>query len=254
MNANSEFCFCTLALGAKYRSFTQQLAQDLENFCPGTLLLVFTDKPEDFGENKNIVAYRYYQQGILFCYHDRRLVIAKALSKFPLAIHIDADTRVKQPINDVRFFPGIIGRKENLIEHLERHSPERIPAIKKVAYKLEIPLESVSYVGESLFVVGTDSGKEEEFVKYWGLIGRYLELQGIHGGDGNAIGLAAKKVEWEIDSNTWINLRASTSHLDAAFKPSPETWWQKYQRKLGYHYRLNAARLSALQNFDFYYR
>jgi hypothetical protein len=39
------FCFCTLALGKKYRLLAQQLAKDLEENSPGTSIVIYTDGP-----------------------------------------------------------------------------------------------------------------------------------------------------------------------------------------------------------------
>ncbi|NEO96447.1 MAG: hypothetical protein F6K56_42515 [Moorea sp. SIO3G5] len=33
-------------------------------------------------------------------------------------------------------------------------------------------------MGESLFFVSRDGGKEKEFIKQWGMIGRYFEMRG----------------------------------------------------------------------------
>ncbi len=254
IDKNKDFCFCTLALGAKYRNLTKQLASNLETHSPGAALVILTDEPSDFNSNNNILAYKYRQQGILMCFHDRRLVIEKALTQFRTAIHIDADTKIVDNIPDIDWFPGIIGRTENLLQHIENFSPERLKAIKNIASKLEIPLENANYVGESLYMVGKDEGREKEFVKYWGLIGRYLELQGIHGGDGNAIGLAAAKVGWTVKSDGWLKLKKVAKHLDASYEPTPETKLDNLKRRLGYHYRLNRARLMALKDFNFYYQ
>lgn len=253
MIQSSKFCFCTLALGGKYRKLTKQLAGDLEKYSPGTLLVVYTDEPSELSNVSNILAYKYRQQGILNCYHDRRAVIEKALTKLQVTIHIDADTRIVDHLPDIEYFPGIIGRTENLLEHITKYTPERLKAVESVASKLEIALDKVNYVGESLYVVGKDRGKEKEFVKYWGLIGRYLELHGIHGGDGNAIGLAAAKVGWTVKNDGWKQLQKLTTHLDASYENTPEVWSKKLNRKFAFHYRLNLARITALKNFNFFY-
>ncbi|BAZ48137.1 hypothetical protein NIES4103_07420 [Nostoc sp. NIES-4103] len=252
--AQKNFCFCTLALGKKYRLLAQQLAKDLEKNAPGTFLVIYTDEPKDFSKQSNTIAEKYRQIGILFCYHDKRFVLEKALSEFPVAIQIDADTRILKNVPDVIPFAGIVGRQENLVEHVKKYNPERLKAVKKVASKLNLPLENAPYVGESLYFVGRDNGKEKEFIKYWGMIGRYLELQGIHSGDGIAIGLAAAKVGWTINSENWETFRKISQHLDASHESKTDNWLNAWQRRLSYHYRLNLARLMALKNFEFYYR
>lgn len=253
---HKNFCFCTLALRPKYRLLTQQLASDLEKYSPGTSLLAFTDEPNDFSNNLNVLAFKHNQQGILHCYNDKSLIMEIALSKFNTAIYIDADTRILSPLpDDLNWNPGItVGHCENLIDHVTKYTPERLEHIQKVASNLHIPLESTSYLGESLFIVTRDGGNEIEYFKYWTMIGRYLELNGIHSGEGNAMGLAAKKVGWTISKDGWQEIRSATQHLDASHINKQQTSWDKWKRRLGYHYRLNKARLIALQDFDFYYR
>ncbi|MDJ0732744.1 MAG: hypothetical protein QNJ47_01445 [Nostocaceae cyanobacterium] len=248
-------CFCTLALRKKYRLLTQNLAQDLEKYAPGKQLLIYTDSPQDFVNYPNVLAFQYSQKGILHCYHDKRFVMAEALSKFDAAIYIDADTRIISQIpHNINFQPGItVGHTENLVEHVSKYTPERLETLNKVASKLNLSLETVTYMGESLFVIAKDEGRETEFFKYWGIISNYLELKGIHAGAGNAMGLAATKVGWIIKKDGWQTIRKVTQHLDAASISTQQTFWDKWQRRIGYHYRLNKARIMALKDFNFYY-
>ena len=41
-----EVCFCTLALGKRYRSHAFLLAEDIEKHSPGIYLIVLTDKQQ----------------------------------------------------------------------------------------------------------------------------------------------------------------------------------------------------------------
>ncbi|WP_414551254.1 hypothetical protein [Anabaena sp. CCY 0017] len=250
-----DFCFCTLALRNKYRLLAQQLASDLEKYAPGTTLLVLTDEPSCFKENYNVLAFKHRQQGILHCYNDKSILMETALSKFPAAIHIDADTRILAPIPDnLQWKPGItVGHYENLVEHVNRYTPERLQPLQKVASHFNIDLETVTYVGESLFMIARDNGREVDYLKSWAMIGRYLELRGIHSGEGNAMGIAATKVGWTISQDNWQEIKNVIHHIDASYSNKPKTLWEKWQRKIGYHYRLNLARLMALKNAKFYY-
>ncbi len=247
-------CFCTLALGDRYRHLAKGLAESLERHAPGIPLVVYTEKPKYFNNLKNVLAFKHYQQGILHCYHDKRLVIEKALSEFDAVICIDADTEIIADLPNQAWSPGITARQEKLLEHLQKNSQQRLAILEKVAAKLAVPLEDTSYIGESLFIVARDNGKEQKFLRLWGEIGGYFELQGIHSGEGNAMGLAAAKVGWTVQSEGWNNLRALTQHLDASHQRPPRTAWQQLQYRLLYHYRLNRARLDTLRNFSFYYR
>ncbi|MEA5513549.1 hypothetical protein [Nodularia sp. UHCC 0506] len=254
-HAQRDFCFCTLALRHKYRLLAQQMATDLEKYSPGATLLVLTDEPSCFQENSNVLAFKHRQQGILHCYHDKSILMEIALSQFPVAIHIDADTRILAPIpNNLQWKPGItVGHFENLVEHVKQYTPERLQPLQKVASHFNIDLATVTYVGESLFVIARDNGKEIDYLKSWAMIGRYLELRGIHAGAGNAMGIAATKVGWKIFQDGWQELKVVMHHTDASYGNKQMTLWEKWERRLGYHYRLNLARVMALKNAKFYY-
>ncbi|HEY9651561.1 MAG TPA: hypothetical protein V6C95_12910 [Coleofasciculaceae cyanobacterium] len=250
-----DFGFCTLALRPKYRLLAKQLAQDLETYSPGTVLVIGTDEPQDFEACSNVWAFQLHQRGIFHCYHDKRFVIQEALLKCRSAIMIDADTRIAQEVpSHIQWSPGITGRNQNIREHITKYTPERLEIIEKVANKLSVQLDDARWIGESLFVVSQDNGKEIEFINIWGKIGDYLELKGIHAGSGNAIGLAAAKVGWTIHEDQWQTLRNVTQHLDASYEKKAKPFVESWQRRLGYHYRLNLARLKALKEFNFYYR
>ncbi len=249
------FCFCTLALPPKYRLLAQRLAEDLAQYSPETLLVVGTDEPIDFKDKNNVIAFKHRQEGILHCYNDKRFVLEKALSKCRTAIIIDADTRiVKKVPNTIDWMPGITATSENLIQHVTKYTPERLVHLQALAQKLSLSLENVSWVGESLLIISRDGGKEKEFLKQWGEIGNYLELNGIHSGEGNAIGLAATKIGWNVNLSYWEKIKAVTQHLDASDEKTSTTVWRNWQRRILYHYRLNRMRLKALKNFNFYYR
>ncbi|HIK08505.1 MAG TPA: hypothetical protein IGS40_28195 [Trichormus sp. M33_DOE_039] len=250
-----DYCFCTLALRKKYRLLTQQLATDLAQYAPGTSFVVLTDQPADFKDYANVLAFKHQQRGILHCYHDKSLVMELALAKFNAAIYIDADTSILSSFpENLNWKPGITaGHCENLVAHVTRYTPERLPHIRKVAENLNIQLEDSPYIGESLFIIARDKGKEIEYLQYWAKIGRYLELRGIHAGSGNAMGLAAAKVGWSVSKEGWSEVRNATQHLDASYT-NKQTFWDLWKRKFGYHYRLNKARLTALTEFNFYYK
>ncbi|MEQ9371896.1 MAG: hypothetical protein RIG63_23110 [Coleofasciculus chthonoplastes F3-SA18-01] len=252
---NNNFCFCTLALGKKYRLLAKQLSQDLEKHSPGTFLVVGTEKPNFFQSSANVYAFPFKQKGILHCYHDKRFVLEKALSQYPTAIAIDADTRIIDKVpTHIEWMPGFTGCSRNIIEHVQRRNPERLPTLEILANKLNLSLDNVSWVGESLMIVSKDNGKETDFFQQWGKIGDYLELQGIHAGSGNAIGLAAAKIGWTVHAQGWDELRNVTKHLDAAYQKKSVSLWDNLERRLGYHYRLNISRVKALKDFDFYYK
>lgn len=256
MNQSSKnFCFCTIALGAPYRAMASELANDLEKYSPGAKFYIYTDKPLDFKEHQNVVAFKHNQVGIQRCSNDRRLLIEKVLVDFPTAIHIDADTKILAPLPaEIDCPPGITGKNQELMTHIKKNRPHHLKTFEKVASKLDIPLEKTKWIGESLYIITRDNGKEKEFFKTWQLLATYVELKGMHGGDGNLMGLAAAKVGLSINKNKcWETMKENTKHLDASYYVKRSSW-ENFQRRLAYHYRLNKSRIEALKDFDFYYR
>ncbi|GBE92303.1 hypothetical protein [Nostoc cycadae] len=253
---SQDFCFCILAFRAKYRNLAKELAETLDKHSPGTTLVIGTDQPQEFQNYSNVFAFKLQQTGILHCYHDKRFVIQAALKKFPTVIQIDADTKIIADISpEIRYLEGLAaGHIENIVEHAQKYNPERLIYLQKIADKLDLSLENVSYVGESLFAVTADSKKSEEFIKYWDFIARYLEIHGIHSGEGNAIGMAAAKAGLKVYNPSWLGkINSVRQHLDASDRKSQRTQWDLLQRKLAYHYRLNKARIISLKDFDFFY-
>jgi hypothetical protein len=234
----------------------KELARDLDKYGSGIYLIIGTDRPDEFKDIANILAFKFQQQGILHCYNDKRFVLEKALAQFQTAIYTDADTRIVAHIpNNLNYSPGIDGCYRNLVAHVSKYRPQNLEMIENVATKLGIPLHDVNWIGESLFIVTKGEDKEKEFLKIWGLLASYLELKGMHSGEGSIMGLAASKVGWKVRrSDTWETINQIRKHLDASDRPKKLTFEDKLKRRLGYHYRLNKLRLIALTNFNFYYR
>lgn len=253
---NQNFCFCTLAFKAKYRILAKELAENIKEYSPETTLVIGTDQPKEFQNFPSVFAFKLQQKGILHCYHDKRFVIQEALKKFSTVIQIDADTRIVGNLpQQIPHVEGLAaGHIENIVEHAQKYNPERLIYLRKVADKLDLSLEDVSYIGESLFAVTADSKKSVEFIKHWDAIGRYLEIHGIHAGEGNAIGLAAAKAGLKVYNPSWLeSINSVRKHLDASDRKFKRTQWDMLQRKFAYHYRLNKARIISLKDFNFFY-
>ena len=252
-----DFCFCTLALGHRYRQMAIKLAEDLVQYAPQTQLIIYTDSPQDFSSKINVVAFRHTQQSTLRCVNDKRFLLQKALSLYPEVIFVDADTRIIDHIPEqTEWPPGITACHRNLVEHLHRRAPKSLNFLKEIAFKLGIEKdtwEQVQWVGESIYIITRDRGKEREFLETWGVIVNYLELNNLHLNDGNIMGIAAAKVGWTINKQGWPELNQIRKHLDASYNKPPMSLWQICQEKVGYYYRLNRLRLIALKNFKFYY-
>lgn len=288
-----EFCFCTLALGKRYRSHALVLAQDIEKHSPGTKLVILTDKPQEFSNFSHLLAFPHQQQSI-GCYHDKRFVIAQALLLFNTCIFVDVDIRILDKVApNLKYLPGVTVRScTSIVKHNEAyigsvndlHKPKRIrdlEIVKKPAQKLDLNLEDniTQFVMEMLFVVRRHDGREIEFVKHWETIALYCELNGFYDAEGYAIGLAAAKaglsVRWDamdgiVYFKDWIErqkIKKGQANPDEtliyfqqheAIEYRKNSIFQKLVRKLdkfiGYYYRSLCLRLAALSNFNFYYR
>ena len=250
----NNFCFCTLAFSHPYRMMAKALANDLEKYAPGVKIVIGNDRPQDFKDCKNVISYYQKQQGILHCYNDKRFAIAYALSLFDIAIFMDADTRIEKKLpTEITNFIGVQGVYKNLIEHTHKNRPDRLEIVKKLAHKLDIDLSEVSYFGEALLMISNQDNQGQKFLENWGKIGKYLELNGVHSGEGITIGLAAFQVGWQpLKTDEWEKLNHIARHIDASLTVHKNSW-QQFQRRLAYHYRLNKERLLALKDYDFYY-
>ncbi|MGE5659013.1 MAG: hypothetical protein ACM37W_20660 [Actinomycetota bacterium] len=270
MPTPQDFCFCTLALQKQFRRLAQNLARDIEKYSPGTSFVILSDDPQDFRNYPNVLAFKHHQQGILKCYNDRQFVLKKALSLFPVAIHIDADTKLTDYVpDDIEWQPGITtGEFKAILNHGKN---SRTPALqqmfKELAAKLGVSIEEVNHIEEGLYIITRDGGREIDFLRQWEKIGRYIEMKGSHDGDGNAMGLAVAKVGWTVKTEGWERLNQVrhhsyiTSHRHSSLEANKplsltqkiSSFWDLQKRRIGYHYRLNKARIIALKDFDFYY-
>lgn len=115
---NQTFCFCSLALGERYREHALLLAQDIAEYSPRTFLVILSDKPQEFSKYPHILAFKHQQQSI-GCYHDQRFVIAKALSLFETCVFLDADIRILDKVSpNIKWLPGITARScASVIQH-----------------------------------------------------------------------------------------------------------------------------------------
>jgi hypothetical protein len=258
--SNNHFCFCGLAIGKKYRDFAINAAKDLQKYHPNIQYIILTDKAKDFEHVNNITAIQHSQDSIMFPYHDRRLVIERALEIYDITIQIDTDIRLKKALllpPEILGLQGITGTINNLKNHIEKYQPENLYYYQKVAEKLDIDFDNSPYVGEFVFAVSRYQGLEKEFIQEWGRIGRYLELHKIHGADGPAIGLAIMKVGLPFIATDWSSLieHEYTEHLKFSSGKTPlqKSKLEQLKFRIGYHYRLNKAKLNALKDFKFFY-
>ncbi len=257
-------CFSVLAFKSQYQRFAKSLAADLARFAPGVFLVVGTENPKAFSECSNVIAFKLKKTGILHCYNDKRFVIKKALQQFRTVIQIDADTKITASLpQNIDQSPGIAGSYlANMVEHSQRYNPRRLCHLNKLASKLGQEPNDITFVGEALFAITAEGAQAKEFIRQWDLMARYLEIKGLHSGEGNIIGLAAAKAGLEITAPAWVaDIKTASEHLDASRGRQPIDINQlknfsqsKFVRSLNYHYRLNRTKFFALRDFDFYYR
>lgn len=288
-----EVCFCSLALGERYRSHALLLAQDIEKNLPGIYLLILTDKPQEFSQYSHVLAFKHQQQSI-GCYHDKRFVIAKALSLFNTCIFVDADIRILDKLpSEIKWLPGITAVScTSIVKHNQAYinsvdhvyQPKRhkdIEILKKLAKKLNLDLEdnNIQFVMEMLFAITKQDGREIEFLKHWDNIALYCELNGFYGAEGYAIGMAAAKaglqVQWDamqgiVYFKDWVQkqkIKKGQASADdtvtyfqqhEAIEYRQSSFCQKLRRRLekisGYYYRYFFLKLVTLKDFNFYYR
>ena len=207
-NVNTEerqMCFCTLALGGKYCNFAMDLARDLEKYSSDKELLVLTNKPFFFKNQKNVLVFKHEPRSV-YQYYDKIYVIEKALSLYESCIFLDSDIRIVDNVpTDLELPPGITADScysiyklyENMYKQERRENPNW-QLISTVANKLNINLDDVKFVWEYLFIVKKNS-QTEEFIKLWKKIGSFYELNGRFGGEGESMGLAAAKLNIPIN-------------------------------------------------------
>jgi len=207
----NNFCFCTLTVGKRYRTHAFDLAKDIEKHSPGTAFVVLTDKPQDFRDYPNVLAFKHQQQSV-GGYHDKRFVISKSLSMFNSCIFMDADMRILSHVSpNLKLLPGITARScARIIKHNQgikniQAREREVKIINNVANKLNLNLEedkNIFFIHEFLFTVTRDCGREIEFLNYWDKIAFYFELNKFYIGEGNAMGLAAAKAGFPVRHDT----------------------------------------------------
>ena len=276
--SNTTYCFCTLALGQNYRNLALTLAQDLAQYAPSIQIVILTDRPQAFQHCPNVLAFEHQQQ-TLGCYHDKQFVLKRSLSLFEACIFVDADMRILAAIPaGLVWQPGITAKIvwANIVKHNKNEF--EIGLLRKVAQKLGLKLEDISFVHECLFVVARDQGKELEFLDQWAKISAYLEMWGHCRGEGSTIGLAAAKVGLsirrdELESICFFKDKLAPSTQMSLSAQNQRAQLLEQQKALEYpdrsifirvigklrmiiHYqrRLMGLRLRALKNIEFYYR
>lgn len=187
------FCFCTLAVGQRYRTHARILASDLQHYAPQVPFVVLTDRPQDFAQFAQAKSFRHRIQSVKG-YHDKRFVLAKALALFDTCIFLDADVRILGPLpENMTWLPGLTARTGcNILKHNSSSNQRKaLIVIQKTAQLLDIDLSKTCWFHEFMFVVKRQEGAELDFLQLWQPISYFFELQGLYAGEGNVMALAA---------------------------------------------------------------
>ena len=201
MDTFQEFCFCTLAVGDRYRAHAEVLAQDIQNHMPSKTLCVLTDRPEQFARFPHVLAFKHHLQSVKG-YHDKRFVLKKSLSLFESCMFLDSDIRVLgSVVEELKWSPGITARAgTSLVNHMKTITNQKeLKVIKEAAQKLNIDIQQVQWLHEFMFVMKKQNGLEEDFFELWQTISYFFEVQGIYNGECYAMGLAAARIGMTLD-------------------------------------------------------
>ena len=207
-------CFCTLAVGKRYRLHAKMLAGDIQKYAPETAFVVLTDKPKDFEHLANVLAFPHWLQSVKG-YHDKRFVLEKALSLFAACIFVDSDVRLLGSVpQNLPFADGIVARYGcGIVKHNSTDTARAaFTSIQSVANRLNLNLEEVYWFHEFMFLLSKQQGKEQAFFECWRAIAREFEMNGIYDGEGSVMGLAA--------AATGLNISFHRSDFFPCFKDS----------------------------------
>lgn len=262
------FCFCTYTSGSTYRALTKLLVEDLAKYAPGIPFIIFTDQPNDFQGYENVWVYKHNRKGIK-AHNERRFAIEKALSLFNSCLYLDGDVRICAPIPQEfitkKWLPGITARScGDLVQHIQSRMMidgklrpkvvQKMELVKTLATRLGLNLEKqpVPFINEFLFIVTRDSGKENEFLKLWGKLSYYVELNGFTSPT-LSMGLAATKLKFPVRhdklegldffddrietvriANGQSDLQAKKEYFEAMrnIEQKPLSTWEKINKKL----------------------
>lgn len=271
------YCFCTLAVGKRYRLHAAMLAEDIQKYASGKAFVVLTDKPQDFEKFSNVLAFSHRLQSVKG-YHDKRFVLEKALSLFEACIFVDSDIRLLGPIpKTLPFADGLVARYGcGIIKHnLADKARAAFTSIQSVAKTLDLDLEDVFWFHEFMFLLSKQQGKEQVFLDYWRAIAHEFEMKGIYDGEGSVMGLAAaasgldvnfhrsdffpcfkdsiqreKIKNGEADPQTMTDEFEAHREIEYPSRSLLQKVIQKVQAKTGFYRRLFTLKLSALLPTD----
>ncbi|MGB3694183.1 MAG: hypothetical protein WA865_13300 [Spirulinaceae cyanobacterium] len=255
LNTKNDCCFSALALSPPYWNCAGKLAKNLTEFAPGIKLVVATDNVSYFKEFDNVIAIPHRHYFGYRPYNDKLFAIDAALQRFSVVVQVDVDITFLQPVETLvneNWQLGITGRSESLVEHTRKYNPKTLIHLEKICDRLDLELDSIRWIGESLFVIRRDSGKEQKFLACWRKLAHYWDIHKLGAGEGAILGLAAAYVGWEVEKNEhWTRLNSALVHQDI-HKEIVEPQSAQLKRKWYYRLRILRSKLLAIQDRDFY--
>lgn len=273
-----QICFCTLAVGRRYRAHARLLAADIQKYAPDIPFVVLTDRPTEFESFSNVLAYKHHLHSVEG-YHDKRLVIEAAIAHFETCLFLDSDVRILGPISiDIDFPPGLTGRFGCSILKHNKHNKVRpaLPFIENAAKILHLDLDKVIWLHEFMFAVRRQKGLEKKFLHYWKVLEYYFQMNGIYSGEGDVMGLSAAAAGFNVgfnridcfpffkDNIEKEQIKVGKSTLEdkiAYFKAHQAIEYpqrgltrkaiEKIHSKMSFHYRLEKLKMDATKDLDF---
>ncbi|GBF80711.1 hypothetical protein [Aphanothece sacrum] len=255
-HSNLDCCLCGLALGSPYRQLARTLSQDLAEKAPNLSFVVLTDNPREFGNLNNVIAIQHNHYFGYRPYNDKVFVLEAALERFSVAIQVDVDITLTENILEKinqPWPPGITAMSQNLLEHTQKNNIGDISSIEKLAQKLDLRLEEVRWVGEHMFIIKRDNGKEKEFFALWKKLAYYWDIHKLGAKDGTLIGLAGAKVGWQISFEHWQPLNQCLEHFDVHLQLKYSKL-KEFLDRWSYRSRIVRAHFFALAQSEFYYK
>ncbi|NET36303.1 MAG: hypothetical protein F6K19_30470 [Cyanothece sp. SIO1E1] len=247
---NNSLCFCTSAFGESYVAMAQLLAQDLHRFASGYPFVIYTDNPQAFKSNPNVLAIKHSCRGVL-PYHERRFAIWQALSIAPSVMYLDADVRICAPVPEsLNFQPGLTARscgslQKRLKAQFNKHPlssqlQHKKNVIEKMAHRAGINLDfpELKFINEFLFVITAHEGRELEFLQLWGDLAIYADTLGLHKHPTYAMALAAVKSGFPIYGSKMDGLEFFDDRIEKVrikkkqSDPTTKTEYLNQQRKI----------------------
>lgn len=225
----------------------QNLAQDLQEFAPDHIFVIYSDRPHTFKGNPNVLAVKHICRGVQ-SYHERRFAIWHALFISSSVMYLDADVRICAPLpTDLKFNPGLTARScGNLQKHLKsqidkdpncpkRQRKQYIVRSMAAHAEIDIDLPELKFINEFLFVVTKDNGKERDFLRYWGELAIFADTLGMHKHPTYAMAFAAEKGKLEIHHSNMVGLDFFDDRIERERikkgKSSPEKKLKYFQQQ-----------------------